>query len=584
MSDLNTTPSAETDMKEFKKLQQRLNHEAIRHQFKKKVVGGLDEEDVTKYIEDLEGKFKKLEQECKKATDETYALRIKLNKELEEKDSLLTNIDELKSDLNDYMVKYAQKDMAINILNEKFTADSQALNNEIKQIQEEKNQLSHKLDESRSELEQIREYAIKFENENNILKNRIDLLEKENTQIGLLRNDNARLEEEQRELTRQINDYSIEIEQLKDHVTKYINENVAMKSKLTEMEIENLQLSEQRNDLIKQINDSRATIEELMDKSTRLENENISMKSIIESLEKDNEQIPLLKEQIIKSEEELRALNELLIESDEEMQHMKEYMAVFENEESTLKAKIAELEEENLQIAELKESNVQMVEEIKAFEELLSQSSMEFEQLKEQTANIEIENKELAAKISELENVASSKDYKINEINRVCQDLKQQLEIEKSCSDKLNMDLVIFKQKIKSLEETINEKLAELEEQKLEKERIEQELSMEKSKLLSYKVNGFKEELSELYKKIENLQEEANQSLKSSSFLYQQLTIQQNRADKAESDLAAFMQILAGAKDKFYSERNPLGDQFKQLVETKPVEESIVNEKFLDLE
>ena len=60
MSDLSTVIGVETDMNEFKKLQQRLNHEAIRHQFKKKVVGGLDEEDVTKYIEDLEGKIKEL--------------------------------------------------------------------------------------------------------------------------------------------------------------------------------------------------------------------------------------------------------------------------------------------------------------------------------------------------------------------------------------------------------------------------------------------------------------------------------------------------------------------------------------------
>jgi len=142
------------------------------------------------------------------------------------------------------------------------------------------------------------------------------------------------------------------------------------------------------------------------------------------------------------------------------------------------------------------------------------------------------------------------------------------------------MDLVIFKQKIISLEETVTEKLVELEEQRKTKEKAEQELSFEKARVLSYRVNGFKDELSEVLKKLESLQEEASYNLNSSTFLQQQLTIQQNRADKAESDLATFMQILSGAKDKFYSERNPFGDQFKQLVEIQPENEPVINESF----
>ena len=44
-------------MIELKKLQQRLNHESL-VQFRTKLVGGLHEEDVTKYTEDLENKLK----------------------------------------------------------------------------------------------------------------------------------------------------------------------------------------------------------------------------------------------------------------------------------------------------------------------------------------------------------------------------------------------------------------------------------------------------------------------------------------------------------------------------------------------
>ena len=184
----------------------------------------------------------------------------------------------------------------------------------------------------------------------------------------------------------------------------------------------------------------------------------------------------------------------------------------------------------------------------------------------------------MEAKIVELENTIQAKDYKISEINRVCQDLKQQIDIERSCSDKLNMDLVIFKQKIISLEETVTEKLVELENQRRKREKAEQELSLEKARVINYRVNGYKEELSEMLSKLENLQEEVGQNLNNSTFLEQQLTIQQNRAEKAESDLATFMQILSGAKDKFYSERNPFGDQFKELVEVEPEKEIVINE------
>lgn len=497
MSDLSTVIGVETDMNEFKKLQQRLNHEAIRHQFKKKVVGGLDEEDVTKYIEDLEGKLKRIEQQYKDATDETYSVKVILNKELEEKDKLLTNIDELKSELNDYIEKCIQKEILINSLNEGNKSENDLLMNEIQQISNERNELKRMLEEANSEIKQLKECAVKFENENTLLRN-----------------------------------------------------------------------------------EAESALAELSDITA----ENNMLKTKLANAEKDNEQIEQLRNELNKSQEELKSLNELLIESDKEMKEMKEFIAEFENEENTLKARISELTEENKQIESLQKLNSQMTEEIKTFEELLSHAEVEIEQLRESFENTKLENTNMEAKIVELENTISAKDYKINEINRVCQDLKQQLEIEKSCSDKLNMDLVIFKQKIISLEETITEKLVELEEQKKIAEKAQQELSVEKVRVLNYRVNGFKDEISEVLNVLENLQKEASENLNTSAFLHQQLTIQQNRADKAESDLQAFMQILAGAKDKFYSERNPFGDQIKQLVEIEPNKEPVVNESYFEME
>ena len=392
MADVNIAANEEINMEEnmneLKKLKQRLNHESIRHQFRTKVVGGLNEEDVTKYIEDLEGKFKQLEKNYKKATDDIYIIRNKLNMELEEKYKLEEDIKEMEQELSVYKYECKQKDMTINSLSEQSNSENEILKSQARQFAQEKTEIERQLEELNIKYEQSKEY-------------------------------------------------------------------------------------------------------------------------------------------------------------------------------------VAKLEEENNGVAAIQEENRKMADEIEAFEELLNQSSIELEHLRMSAEESEKENTVMKAKIIDLENKLSAKDYKINEINRVCQDLKQELEIEKSCGEKLNMDLVIFKQKIVSLEETINEKLEELDEQTKSKEKIEQELAMEKSKVLSYRINGFKEEFEEMYKKIEKLEEEANESIQSSTYLQQQLAIHQNRADKAESDLASFIKLLSGAKDKFYNDRNPFGDQFTQLVETE---------------
>lgn len=369
--------AAEDQMLEFKKLQQRLNHESIRHQFKKKVVGGLDEEDVTKYIEDIEKKFKMLEQNYRKAMDDTYILRSKLEEESEGKYLLEKKLSEAAAQINTHELEFREREMKYSLLEE-----------------------------------QVREKEMKYS---------------------------------------------------------------------------------------------------------------------------------LLEEQLI----ELRSENE----------------------------KLCQIEEENIQISELRKRLEEIEEAWESDKDLLGRTRTELESFKYKTGKVEEEITILKANNIELTNKVSAKDYKISEINKVCQDLKQELEIEKSCSEKLNMDLVIFKQKIISLENIINDKLAEIEEQRQYTESIERELSMEKARLLNYKVNGFKEELSEMYQKIEAMQRESDKSIQTSSNLYNQLTAQQNRADKAEKDMAEFMQLLSGAKDKFYNERNPISEQLANLVTSKKNEQ-----------
>ncbi len=454
MSDLNTLSGNNADLSEFKKLQKRLNYEGIRQQFRTKVVGGLNEEDVTNYILTLEEKLKKLELDNKKATDEIFTLKSKLHAELESKDSLLTNLDELKKDLNTYIVQCSQKEAAIESLREKNNLENVLMKSEIHQMSESKKELEKKLNESFVEIDEIKTKLTDLEHINEELK-----------QI------NSRATEEKEELEKQLNNSCNDINYISDNIVKFENENQQLKNRVTELE----------------------------------------------------------------------------------------------NNNNSLIARLSQLTEESKQVSLLNEEKIKITEEIKAYEELLNQSIVKYDQLKEYTDRYENENINLRERLVEIENSVLAKDHKISEINGVCMNLKHQLEIEKSCSEKTNMDLVIFKQKIISLQDTINLNLEELDEQKKKAQKAEIELNLEKAKVVSYKINGFRDEFADIYEKIANLEFEAKQYLESSTLLQQQLTIQKNRADKAEYDLGAYMDMLSGVKEKFYNEKINLDEEFEKI-------------------
>lgn len=454
MSDL----SNNADLSEFKKLQKRLNHDGIRQQFRTKVVGGLNEEDVTNYILTLEEKLKKLELDNKKATDEIFSLRSKINMELDSKDSLLTNLDELKQDLNIYMSECSQKDTAIVSLKEKYNLENSLMKSEIHQLAESKNKLEKELNESLLEIDEIK------------------------TKLSDI------------ELT------------------------------YDELNHKNSQLTEERNELVRQLSISRDEIDNINENAIKFKNEN---------------------------------------------QQLTKRVAVLETDNDSLTSRISEMSEDSKLVSVLNEEKIKMEQEIKAYEELLNQSIVKYDQLKENADRYEHENINLNKRIAEIEEEISAKDHKISEINRVSMDLRYQLEIEKSRNKKIDMDLAIFKQKISSLQDTVNSNLAELDEQKKKAQNAEIELNLEKSKVVSYKINGFRDEFADMYEKIANLEFEAKQYVESSTILQQQLTIQKNRADKAEYDLGTFMDMLSEIKEKFYNEQINLDEEFAQLFAKK---------------
>lgn len=599
MSDVDTLNNNEADLTEFKKLQKRLNHESIKTQFRTKAFGGLHEEDVTRYIEDLEDKFKKLEQENKKASDEVFALRSRLNKELEDKDSLLINLDELRQDVHAYMTECKQKETDINSLKENNSSVCTLMKSDIHNLTQEKQELEKVLNEYYQNIEQINlklsdlEYkntqlekessqsiiekeelegrlalsyneVLKyknniavFENENNTLRTRVNVLENENLQIPELNNEILKVNEERTMLEKLLNDSDNELLNIKENSASVESEKEALQTKISEL-----------NNVIANLQEERTMLEELLSDSN---NELLNVKESHASIEREKEALNTkvleLNSEITKLNDERLMLEKLLNDADSEILETKEYVEALESDNNILTAKVSELSEDNKQIDKLKDENKLLSNELKTFEELLYQSNVEYEKIKENAAALEKDNANLNEQIIEIEKTVSAKDYKINEINRVCMDLKNQIEIEKSCSEKLNMDLVIFKQKIASLQDTINEKLQELEAQKNKNEKQELELNKERAALLSYKVNGFKEEFSDMYKKIDNLEYEATEYLKSSSIIQKQLVKEQNRAEKAENDLASLMAMLTGVKDKFSNDQDLFEDEMSQLVE-----------------
>ena len=490
MLDINNMPAEkeiymETDMNELKKLQQRLNHESIKYQFRTKLVGGLHEEDVTKYIEDLEKKLKKLEQNNKKTSDEVYYLKTKLNTESENKHCMQIELDEAKQNLITAIVEFKQKQMGYKSVNEKYNTENIQLKNEIQQMAGKLKELE-KLSTENNYKE---EYLGDLEDENNALKTRIAEMTEESIQFNKIKNENKQLAEE--------------LEAIEKH-----------------------------------LNQSKTECEQLKEISSKLENENNQMR-----------------------------------------------------------IKTSELSDEIIHIDILKNENKQMAEEIMAYEELLNQTSIEYDQMEINANKFKNENILLNERVSELEKSIHEKDYRINEINDVCENLKEQLKIESSCSEKLeeqlktekslseklNSDSAILKQKISSLQQTINEKLKELEEQKKINEEAVLELNMEKAEAFNYKISGFKEEFSSIYEKMENLEYEAKHSAKLNGILKQQLSVQHNRAEKAEDDLAKIIKLLSEVEDKVYNKRDILGDEFIQLIEKQISRQPERNGKVINL-
>jgi chromosome segregation ATPase len=175
----------------------------------------------------------------------------------------------------------------------------------------------------------------------------------------------------------------------------------------------------------------------------------------------------------------------------------------------------------------------------------------------------------MKASIADFEKEISSKNIQNDEIISKYNELEKQIELEKSDNEQLSMQLDMYRQKVYDLEKTIAQNILAIEEQRMIGEKVEQELKLEKARGSNYKINMFKEELNNIYQKIETFEDESEQHVRTINELQQQLFAERLRANKADDDLSEFIKLVSGLKDKMFSEQNQLEKQVKMVMEKR---------------
>jgi Rps23 Pro-64 3,4-dihydroxylase Tpa1-like proline 4-hydroxylase len=164
--------------------------------------------------------------------------------------------------------------------------------------------------------------------------------------------------------------------------------------------------------------------------------------------------------------------------------------------------------------------------------ESIPEVNLESEHIKKYAARLEKENIILKSKISELESKISLKEIHDEVAGEIYKELQQKIEYEKSLNGKQNADLELYKQKVIDMEKTIAEKMMEIEIYRKNKEKVEQELKLEKEKCLNCKTKEMEEKFINICKVVDSFSEEAGRHFNIVNELQQKLVMEQVRANK----------------------------------------------------
>ncbi|MBS8266508.1 hypothetical protein DYI25_18975 [Mesobacillus boroniphilus] len=168
-------------------LRKKLNKESIHSSLRPKLIGGLNEKDVLKYIDVIEHKYQSIEQEMKKSLYELVSARDRLQKELEatkaevleEKQNMQASLDQSQKDLAVYAVKCEELEFTIQTLNDNNNSLINQLQTENSHLAAERKELESQLTASRQEIAELKEFSAEFEQRNQVLELRVKELREE---------------------------------------------------------------------------------------------------------------------------------------------------------------------------------------------------------------------------------------------------------------------------------------------------------------------------------------------------------------------------------------------------------------------
>ena len=224
-------------------LRKKLNKESIHSSLRPKLIGGLNEKDVLKYIDVIENKYQDIEQELKKSLYELVSARDRLLKELEaakaaaveEKENMQASLDQSQKDLAVYASKCEEMEFTIQSLNENNNSLINQLQNDNSRLAMERQDLESRLTASRKEIAELKEFSAEVEQKNQILELKIDELQEDLERKPT--EDNEEYIKKIKSLEGTIEQYKIEIEEHRRTRTRAEDELKLKKAQVTNCKI-----------------------------------------------------------------------------------------------------------------------------------------------------------------------------------------------------------------------------------------------------------------------------------------------------------------------------------------------------------
>lgn len=269
-------------------LQTKLNKDSIKYTFRKKLFGGLNQDDVIKYVTGIEDDFLKIEQKLRKDMSDLSDSRRSLVMEFENFKS--TSFQEKKS------LEESLKESQIHLTS--YTEELSQLNSELERINSNEN----------SEMVQLK----------NGMSQMQDVINQAFEKISMLENEILRMTEEKSNLMTTLSDAELEYQQLKGYVSEIEKQSNDDKIRINELENAPSAMMMDQEALDRMNDDFQVKIETEKSANKMLELSLISANEKMETLEANIAQILMRveeqKELTAKAEQDLK-LEKALVSS-----------------------------------------------------------------------------------------------------------------------------------------------------------------------------------------------------------------------------------------------------------------------------